>query len=313
MTTPLPKDRPVLIVGAGALGLRLSVFFGALNPTLVVRRGGSARVLVSEEDPTGAQLKQVEIITEPLSRLRDVPEQAVIIICTKVHELAELLGALSSHIRPTQTLVLAQNGIGVFDLGAQQIDPQQIVRLSARFGATKISPWSIIPSGPVKVSLAARQQDSTHLAYLRSLFTSLSGEVELSSCVEDCEWQKALLNLLTNTVATVLDSANGIIAEEPELWQTAMELASEFSKVAASASIHLGDYASEEGLRAAVNAVGSNINSTLADLRAGRRSELPWLIDPVVKVADANGVAIPVTKTIRAILKVVERRALLKR
>jgi 2-dehydropantoate 2-reductase len=307
------EQRPILLVGAGALGLRLAVILGAERPTLIVRRGDNSRVLITEEDSAGKPLVQVEVMTESLSRLVVIPEQAVIIICTKVHELHELLAALKRHILPSHTVVLAQNGLGIFEQAARLVGPEQIVRLSARFGAIKTAPWSIVPSGPVKVSLAALNTESPHLSDIEEIFLRLGGVVEIARTVDECEWQKALLNLLTNTLPTILNSSNGIILDDPDLWQTAVELISEYDKVATSAGISLGDHALEETIKASVSAVGSNINSTLADLRAGRPSELPWLIDRVIEVAEKNQITIPVTKALRAILKTMEEKGLLKR
>ena len=306
-------QRKLFIFGAGALGLRMALALHKKHPVLVARHVQRSRVLVRALSHAEQVLEEHEIAVEPLEGLTELPEGAALILCTKALAVRGLLEHLRPLINPTHTIVLAQNGIGISEIAASFVPESQIVRLTARLGALKIAAFSIIPTGPIAVTVACVADAALKAAEVRTLFSECGAQVSIAPTVAACEWQKTALNLVTNSLATILDSHNSIVLEDPELWRLAGLLLSEYRAVAAAEGVTLDHAASPETIRTQIEAVGANINSTLADLRAGRASEIPWMLGAVVQRGRAHGVAVPVAETLLSLLASMERLALLQR
>ncbi|NDC37337.1 MAG: hypothetical protein EBZ48_04720 [Proteobacteria bacterium] len=292
-------QRKLFIFGAGALGLRMALALHKKHPVLVARHVQRSRVLVR----TSAALSAASATHATVTAIGPVGTLAV----------RGLLEHLRPLINPTHTIVLAQNGIGISEIAASFVPESQIVRLTARLGALKIAAFSIIPTGPIAVTVACVADAALKAAEVRTLFSECGAQVSIAPTVAACEWQKTALNLVTNSLATILDSHNSIVLEDPELWRLAGLLLSEYRAVAAAEGVTLDHAASPETIRTQIEAVGANINSTLADLRAGRASEIPWMLGAVVQRGRAHGVAVPVAETLLSLLASMERLALLQR
>ena len=306
-------ERTIYIFGAGALGLRVALALAPKHPVLIARKVQSSRALVRALSPTEEVLEQREIALEPLETLAAIPDGAVLLVCTKALAVKGLLEHLMPFINPSHTVVLAQNGIGVYEIATRVVPSSQVVRLTARFGALKVGAFSFVPTGAMALSVAADADAAIRAAQVRALFDAPGAEVTIAPTVAACEWQKAALNIVLNSIASLLDSQNSVVLQDSELWRLAESLLAEVRAVARAEGVELGEAASLAVIRTQIEAVAGNVNSTLSDLRAGRASETPWMLGAFVERAKAHGVATPVGETLLALLTAMERLALLQR
>jgi len=306
-------ERTIYIFGAGALGLRVALALAPKHPVLIARKAQSSRALVRALSPSEEVLEQREIALEPLETLAVIPDGAVLLICTKALAVKGLLEHLMPLINQSHTVVLAQNGIGVYEIAARVVPPSQVVRLTARFGALKVGAFSFVPTGAMALSVASNADAALRAAKVRALFEAPGAEVTIAPTVAACEWQKAALNIVLNSIATLLDSPNSVVLQDSELWRLTDSLLAEVRAVASAEGVELGEAASLAVIRVQIEAVAGNVNSTLSDLRAGRASETPWMLGAFVERARGYGVATPVGETLLALLTAMERLALLQR
>lgn len=303
----------LLIFGAGALGLRMALALHAKHPVLVARNAHTSRVLVRALNSSEQLVEQHEISLQPLGDLKELPDGAILLLCVKALAVRGLLEHLHPLFNPTHTVVLAQNGIGIARMAHGFLPDSQVVRLTARLGALKVSPFSIIPTGPVAVTVANTADAALKGAEVRKLFTESGAQVGIAPTVGACEWQKTALNIVTNSIATIMDAPNSVVLEDPELWRLAGMLLAEYRAVAAAEGVALEDAASPESIRGQIETVGANINSTLADLRAGRPTETPWMLGAFVEQAASHGILVPVGQSLLSLVTSLERLALLQR
>ena len=307
---------PIFILGGGALGLRLALHCKAAKPVLVLKEGQAGSVVVRSVDHSGAQIDEAEIQSRPLSSITEFPSASVLFLCMKVYALREVLESLKPRLLGTETVVLCQNGLGVAEMAAEVIGAEHLVRLLARFGALRISPGIIRPSGPAAVTVAPFEEypasigrAETVTAFLRELGVEVSGAASPIAA----EWHKTAVNIITNSIATILNGPNGTVLDEPEVWKIALAVLEECRAVAQSDGVALGQEFFPDELRAQIERYRDNTNSTLADLRAGRATELPWLIGAMVRRAGPAGIDVPVARTLLGLLEGLQHSGVLSR
>ena len=307
---------PVFILGGGALGLRFALQCKSVAPTLVLREGAAETAVIRSIDSSGAQLDEAEVRSRNLSSITDFPAGAHIFLCMKVYALRGVLEQLRPRLLGSETVVLCQNGLGVGEMAAEILPSHLLVRLLARFGALRVSPGVVRPSGPAAVTVTGFHESLESLRRteeLKGLLTALGVEVLGAISPLAAEWQKTTVNIITNSVASILNGPNGVVLDNPEVWKIAVSLLEECRSVAAKDGVALGEEFSPDELRNQIERYRDNTNSTLADLRAGRPTEIPWLIGAMVKRAGPAGVDVPVARTLLGLLEGLQRSGVLSK
>ncbi|WP_456409966.1 ketopantoate reductase family protein [Oceanithermus sp.] len=110
----------------------------------------------------------------------------------------------------------------------------------------------------------------------RSLAEALSAvglPAEAGAEVAQRRLEKLAINLVINPLTAVLDRPNGALLE-PELWGVVRELVAEMHPVLAARGLELDEDALLARLREVLVHTASNTSSMLADVRAGRPTEI---------------------------------------
>ncbi|MCA1647813.1 MAG: hypothetical protein LC797_20895 [Chloroflexi bacterium] len=119
-------------------------------------------------------------------------------------------------------------------------------------------------------------------------------------------WEKAWVLIPMATMTTVCRAPVGPIRDLPETRALAETLLDEVAQVARACGYDLED--APQRARAFIEGAAPGMKASMArDFERGNRTELEALTGALVRLADANGVAVPVTRTTYAILKLRER------
>jgi 2-dehydropantoate 2-reductase len=283
----------VAVLGAGAVGTFVAAQFAkSCDVTLLDRRAGSAgpqQIRVIGEFATA----QVVGVTPEIDDIRSAD---LLIVATKAGQLAELLGKLNGSRTP---MLLCQNGLGINELAISLMASAPLGRAFLWAGFTRESDYVVRCNGVARIGLASlRSFDVEQVSML------LSRAGLLADLIEDPnrgEWEKAMWNLGVNALCAIVNAENnGVVLESPPLVSLLRALIGEAEAVAARMGhvIHATD-----SVLAHTRKTRSNRNSMVADLRAGRSTEIEELNGYVVRMSSQYNVSAPYNEFAYALVK----------
>ncbi|KAI4724911.1 6-phosphogluconate dehydrogenase C-terminal domain-like protein [Aureobasidium sp. EXF-10728] len=231
------------------------------------------------------------------------------------------LHAVKHRLRPESTVCLLQNGMGIIDQVNQEIFPDPVTRPNYIQGVVTHGLNSPDPDNPFfavhaahgTIALAAlprgdlkdNPSDSVPFApTARYLLRTLTGSPVLAAVgfppLEFMQQQleKLAINAVINPLTVMLDAPNGSILYNFAITRTMRLLLAEISLVIRSLPELRGlpniqDRFSPERLETLVvsiaNKTGENISSMLADVRAGRKTEVRYINGYIVRRGEEMG------------------------
>jgi 2-dehydropantoate 2-reductase len=289
-----------VIVGPGALGCWMAARLAAAGHAvqLVHRSRDRAKALAR----TGVTLIDADRRTHldlPVTVAAEAwPDADLLILATKACDVAAAVADLPV---PAAAGVLAiQNG-----LGSEQA-------LVERFGrhAILIGVWraAAFRGGEGVVHLVAPRRQSVgrldgaevsgpQRASLEAIHAA-GVPIEIVADIRPARWEKLLINAAINPVAALLEVPNGRLAELEGARQLMALLAGEMAAVAAALGIPLAVADPGALVCDVCRRTADNINSMLADVRAGRGTEIDFINGAVCREADRAAVPVPTNRTV---------------
>ncbi|NLF24571.1 MAG: ketopantoate reductase family protein [Deltaproteobacteria bacterium] len=306
--------RNICIVGAGAVGLMLAAKFQTHHNVFVLTRPYRLKELRSfPVKISGAQSIEVPPSTLRFigpEELTSLPHDASFWLCVKAYDLEASIRELLPYWSTTNTVVVLSNGLGVFFQAATLIGKTSpVVRLCPEFGVQRLEPTHVLLSGALKTMLAGVSHQKENTALIREILTSCSVLVEEEKDVATAEWKKIQINLTINPICSILNCENNAIANNSKLRALATTVLSEINQVAKADGFELGANP-EKRIIDSLEINGSNINSTLCDLRAGNKTEMDFMLGRFLRLAEDYDIPVPACRTLYALFKFLEDRAL---
>lgn len=310
----LAKQR-IYIVGGGSVGLTLARLFSEARaekdrPILISRTNlPDLSVQLIEE----FELKSLKIESVSLGSIGTLESPAILFITVKSYDLLITLKALKPHLKSGHSLVLIQNGLGIFNDACELFMDRKVserptfVRLLLDMGMEmeeRISSNSLANfvrvsiRGKFNASIAVPKGKEIHqwLELLNLIIPAdILGLVTPKNSILEAEWNKLALNLVVNPLSTLKDSPNRIVYEDPSVFEQAECLLKEACAVALKEGIILP---SMQELLPRIKNSANNICSMLKDKRQGRRLELDYLLVKLVSLGNSYGLTMNETKLI---------------
>lgn len=309
MAYRMPDSARIAIVGAGAMG---SVFAarlmraGADVTVLDVDEGLIAQISrdgVLLEGPDGEERAQPRAISAP-TQLGPVDFVAFFVKCHATRAAARDLAPL---VGSNTTIVSLQNGWGNGDVLADVFGPDRLI-----VGVTYISATvrgrghvSYSGNGPTHVgawSAAGETAASDFAALLRAGGLSAEPTPEVRTRI----WEKLVLNAATLPTAALTGLTAGALNEHGQTAGLVRAAAAEAVAVARAAGLDLDERERCDTIAAVLERAGSGKGSMLQDVEAGRRTENDVISGAVLRMADAHGVDVPVTRALYALVNGLE-------
>lgn len=302
------------VLGAGSIGLYVQYLIQQhVSSTLLARRH-TVEALVSnplrisglqgsegEEFEASAEVRCIE-----LSDVERFGPNDFLFVVVKAHDVDEVLNQLEKRLAPETTVVLCQNGIGVFESARARLSGQPLIRLHCWMGIVRESLFHIRVAGVYKFDVSALPEHRSRADELMALMLETGVRCDQGDIPALAEWQKSLWNIAVNGLCSIADAQNGAIVDNPELEELARGLLEESRRVARLDGVELTDNDIEQ-VFASLAKTKSNINATLQDLRAGRHPELEYLNGAVARIALRHGERAPLNDTVYKLVAFLER------
>lgn len=311
----------VCIVGAGAIGGMIGVRMAAAghDVTLIAR---GAHLAAIQANGLKLLMEGEEYVCNPVlatNDLKEVPEQDVIFVGLKAHQITPIADDLAALLTPTTTLVGLQNGIPWWyfqkigneyeDRTVQTVDPDGVI-------AKKINPDNVIGCIAYPAAEIIEPGVIKHIEGTRFPVGEINGEITervqavcdglvesgfKSFVLDDIRseiWLKLWGNLTFNPIsalthATLVDICQYPLTRElAEMMMTEAQVIAE--KLGSSFRVPM------EKRIAGAEGVGKHKTSMLQDVEAGKPLEIDGMLGVIIELGEVTGTPVPALKAIYA-------------
>jgi 2-dehydropantoate 2-reductase len=299
-----------VIVGPGALG-------SVLGATLA--EGGHQVVLLGRQSPHLDALRARGLVLisrngesrQIAMQVTDDPAVVAgvdaIIVLVKSGDTVAAMQAIAPHIEECSLVLTLQNGLG----NTAQI--RRVLGRRARVlpgttsqAATRVGPGEVVHAGEGPTLIGFLDLPDAPRAQEMARVLSVAGwPAAATPDIKRAIWHKVAVNAAINGLTALGGFANGMIASDPDLLDSAEIVAEEAASVARAKGIELG------GMRRAVfdtaAATADNRSSMLQDIDAGRRTEVDAIHGALLAAGEESGVDTPAIRVVAALIRAKER------
>ncbi|TAM89499.1 2-dehydropantoate 2-reductase [bacterium] len=175
-------------------------------------------------------------------------------------------------------------------------------------GATELSAGLVRRAGTGVTMLGGAGASPSTVAGVRDLLTAAGLRVQTVYDIRPQIWGKLVANAAINPITALLDAPNGILLHDEDARDLARAIALETVAVAEAAHISLPFHDPCEYVSSVASATAQNVSSMLADLRAGRRTEIEAINGAVVTMARRYGLRVPCNEAMVHLVRARERK-----
>jgi len=305
---------PVAVVGAGALGC----FFGGMlaragAPVTLV--GRAAHVAAIRRDglvfESGAGKGAIPLAaTEDMAAVRGA---ALVLFCVKSADTDTAASAMAPYLSDTAIVLSLQNAVDNVERIRARIDNQVFPALvyvaaeMAAAGHVRHTGGGNLVIGGLRAFARPDGSDGPRLEAIAALVAGAGIPVRISDEVEVELWTKLVMNCAYNAISALGRAPYGEMVAVAEIRTIMSEAVREVVAVAAAKGVLLPASIVDAAMKLA-DGMPVTMSSTAQDIRRGRRTEIDHLNGYVVREGDARGIAVPVNRTLDALIKLLERR-----
>ncbi|WP_194843378.1 ketopantoate reductase family protein [Paenibacillus sp. B01] len=223
----------------------------------------------------------------------------------------ELLRQLAALLRPGDSLLCLQNGIGHLERLARTLPGIRLYAGVTSEGALRVGAREVVHAGAGELhygpALGADGSASADplLAGWRQALQRAGIAAFLSNDVEDRIYRKLLLNAVINPLTALLDVPNGRLPEHPQGIRLMKALHEESLSILVSAGF-AATGEEWERLLDVCRRTAANTSSMLADVRAGRPTEIASINGELARLAARHGVPAPLNEAAAALVHALE-------
>jgi len=302
----------VVIVGAGALGS----FVGGLlsKVTKVSLIGREPHLLAVREHGL-----RITGITEgtfyPIAAIEptDIPPEhgKVFIFTVKGYNTELAVETIEQFVEEGDVFLTLQNGVGNDEVISDHIGGERILAGVTSHGITFVESGHIIHAGRGETVIGAVRREDDEIAHrLTEVFNAAGIETRASRNICGEVWAKLVVNAAINPLTAITGLRNGQILQISELMETVKGVVEEVERTARANKIKLPPCDLLEKTIGVLKNTAGNKSSMLQDIERGRRTEIDSINGAVAKYADQVGLAVPLNRSITALVKAIESRDL---
>ena len=296
----------VYVLGAGSIGS----LFGAL-----LARAGNDVTLIGREEQVRA-LKENGLHVFGVEEFTVYPEASLyapdeppelLILATKSYSTKTALECARNCIGPETWILSIQNGLGNEEM-ALKVTPNVMGGITTN-GAMLVE-WGHVKWTGRGITVIGRYPSGSDpfVGKVAEVFNASGIETHVTENVNGWKWAKAIVNSVINGLGTVLEVKNGILKDNPYLEAISIDIAREGCLVAQQLGVQFEMHPLEL-LWDTIERTRENYNSTLQDIRRGKRTEVDYIHGKIVEYARSVGLEAPRNELLWALIKAKEEQS----
>ncbi|HEX4937646.1 MAG TPA: 2-dehydropantoate 2-reductase [Candidatus Kapabacteria bacterium] len=289
------------ILGAGAIGglwaLRLQAI--GCNVTLL-------------EAVLSSPLRQLCLKADGANHCHAFPvsmvAQSPLLVTTKAGDTIDALRPVLDSLPSGSSLVLLQNGMGVDDLIRQQRPDLRIITGITTDGVFRENRNQLVLAGQGITLLGGETPAEQDIANdIAQQWSRTGATVSAATDIRIRRWQKLAINCAINPLTARYRCRNGELLDKPEALATMQAICHEVAAVMHAEGMAAdGDDLFGKAKEVAFQ-TGANTSSMLADVQAGRRTEIDFMNGYIVHLASRHGLTVPANKAITAAIRLLSQ------
>jgi len=303
----------VCVIGAGSIGSLCAGHLGQIAPvSVLVRRPEHAAALNEQGLRVSGKSEFTSRVVAAVDP-GDLPEPALILIATKAMEVEAAAGAIAGRF-PAAVVMTIQNGLGTEDVVAGH-GAWPIVSSVTFMSGTKESDTHVHYELDTATWMGPFHPSGTSFETVQAigeLFVRGGLKVEVLPDLRPAQWSKLIFNASVNSVSALTDLPHVQLfarrERDSDLGHLMFDLIEEGKRVAAAAGVEMFEDPWEMNSRAVQQGSThddeyAHVPSMLADVRAGRRTEVDFILGSLVREARRLGVPAPLSEGIYRLVK----------
>lgn len=272
--------RRIIVFGVGAIGSVLAAKFSKKYDVVAVgRKRIGLRITGLINQRLGLKV---------FTQIPKIDKDTIVVLTTKAQDSVEAAQHLKKQLTKNVVIVCVQNGLGSDEI-VRKITACRTVRAVTYLSAEVVAPGVVKLVGEGATYFGKDDRDIAHI------FRRAGIKVKVVDELSEQIWEKLVFNCVINGLGTILNVPNNQLAN-PILDTIKKALVIECLSVAIKEGVKL-----EINILDKINAfikVSPNVNSTLQDIRKGKRSEINYLNGAIVRLGEKHGIPTPVNRTI---------------
>lgn len=213
------------------------------------------------------------------------PIERLLLAC-KAYDAAAAVDSIAARLRPGAAVLLLQNGLGSQEEVAKRVPHTRCIAVSSTEGAFRQDDFRIVFAGQGQNWLGDTQAPADWLSEL----TRAGIPHQWSPDIHARLWRKFALNCAINPLTVLHDCRNGgLLQHLDEVLPLCDELAALLTlagQAEAAAGLH-------EQTRQVLQATAANLSSMQQDVKAGRRTEIDYLLGYACATAERLQMPLP--------------------
>lgn len=204
-------------------------------------------------------------------------------------------------------VMCAQNGIDNERDAAESFGEDRVLRMVINYAGNLVSGSTVFVSffNPPNYIASLNDGGKTVARQVVELLNAVHLTTELTQSIQDHIWEKAILNSALNAVCAITRRTMKDVMDFPHTLNLVESLLSESIQVARGTGITLPEdflSSSMDYLKKA----GHHRPSMLADMEAGRKTEVDWLNGKIALYGQRAGIATPLNSALTAMVHLME-------
>jgi 2-dehydropantoate 2-reductase len=284
----------VAVVGPGALGCLFASLLteGGLEVVLVDHRPERAARLLREgihiQDARGGPARRLR--PRATADVLEVGTVDLVMVCTKAQDTPAAAAGLGALVGPDTQVWSVQNGLGNLETLVTAVGEGRALGGTTAQAACWDRDGALLHAGegPTRVGEPRPAVEPGPRARAVAVALGSAGlPIEAVADVRREIWAKLLVNASLNPVTALARVPNGALCERPGLWQAAEALLDEALQVAAAQGYTFSRAEALARLEEVARRTATNRSSMLADVLAGRPTEVDALSGALARLGPA--------------------------
>jgi 2-dehydropantoate 2-reductase len=282
---------------------------------------GAKVMLLGRDEETASLINREGIILKDESGERAIPASAtlspsdagparLVLVLVKSYDTKSVAPLLHETAGEEGFALTLQNGLGNAEVLAESFTPERLLAGSTSHGATRLGPNRVFHAGAGDTSIGpfGHGKDAPERARdAAGLLTKAGFECSAVQDVGPVLWKKLMVNVAINPITALTDRTNGCIIEDDNLAALAETVVLEACRVAGAAGVDLDPGEETARAKEVARRTADNVSSMLADVRAGRKTEIEAIAGALIREGERRRVAAPTLKTLYLMVKARER------
>ena len=309
--SPLRSSR-VAVLGAGAVGC----YFGGMLaragvPVTLIGRAVHVDAIAGNGLVIAFADRSETVRIAATTDVSGVAAADLVLVCVKSQDTEDAARALAPHVRRDAAIVSLQNGVDNAQRLRREL-PNAVFAAVVYVGTFMNGPGVVRHAGRGDLVLGAARdvanepRVAARLADIAAMFERAGVACPVTADIDAALWTKLVINCAFNAVSALGRARYGRMVGEPAVRALMTSAVREAVAVARAEGVSLDEAVLIASVWNVGEAMSDQYSSTAQDMLRGKRTEIDSLNGYVARRGEALGVAVPVNRTLQALVKLRE-------